>query len=87
MRYVANPIETDAWVIEKIYEGRIPNPKDAMAVHLKDRPSGPIVGLTHAMISRYTPVVGDYYIVQEDGYAYINPKDVFEYKYRVKEKV
>lgn len=85
MKYVANPVIADAWEIEKIYTGRIPNPKDAMAVHLKDRPDGPIVGLTHAMISRYVPVVGDYYVVQEDAYAYVNPKQVFEHKYTVLE--
>lgn len=44
-------------------------------------------GSTHAadtgMLARYTPVPGDYLVRQEDGYEYLNPKDVFERKYRV----
>jgi hypothetical protein len=34
------------------------------------------------MTARYTPVPGDYVVTQEDGYTYLNPKDVFERKYR-----
>ncbi|WP_430230520.1 hypothetical protein [Paraburkholderia tropica] len=34
------------------------------------------------MIARYEPVSGDYLVTQEDGYQYINPKAVFERKYR-----
>ena len=33
------------------------------------------------MIARYSPVVGDYLVAQEDGYVYLNPKAVFERKY------
>ncbi len=33
------------------------------------------------MTARYTPVEGDYVVTQEDGYTYINPRDVFERKY------
>jgi len=33
------------------------------------------------MTVRYCPVVGDYLVTQEDGYEYLNPKDVFERKY------
>lgn len=81
MKYIANPVEADAWVIEKIYDGPITNPKDAMAVCLIGRPEAPIVGLSYAMISRHVPVAGDYYVIQSDGYVYINPKEVFEHKY------
>lgn len=35
----------------------------------------------HAMLARYTPVPGDYLVTQDDGYQYVNPKDVFERKY------
>lgn len=35
----------------------------------------------HAMLARYTPVPGDYLVTQDDGYTYVNPKDVFERKY------
>lgn len=34
--------------------------------------------LTDKMVARYVPVVGDYFVIQEDGYGYVNPKDVFE---------
>jgi hypothetical protein len=33
------------------------------------------------MTARYMPVVGDYWVIQSDGYIYLNPKDVFERKY------
>jgi len=42
---------------------------------------GRIVVATPEMTSRMTPVVGDYWVVQSDGYAYLNPKNVFERKY------
>ena len=38
------------------------------------------------MLARYSPVVGDYLVTQEDGYEYFNPKDVFERKYHALEK-
>ena len=34
-----------------------------------------------SMTSRLVPVAGDYLVTQEDGYEYLNPKDVFERKY------
>src|SRR5580692_9844021 len=36
------------------------------------------------MCARYIPEVGDYYVVQFDGYAYIEPKEVFRQKYKKK---
>lgn len=33
------------------------------------------------MTARHVPVAGDYVVTQEDGYVYLNPKDVFERKY------
>lgn len=33
------------------------------------------------MISRFIPQAADYWVIQEDGYVYLNPKDVFERKY------
>lgn len=36
---------------------------------------------TKHMLSRIDPKIGDYWVVQEDGYTYLNPKDVFERKY------
>lgn len=41
--------------------------------------------VTSSMAGNQPPVVGDYFTVQTDGYAYVNPKDVFERKYRLAE--
>ena len=39
---------------------------------------------TEKMCARMTPVKGDYWVTQlHDGYHYLNPKDVFERKYRL----
>ncbi len=35
----------------------------------------------NGMCARYEPKVGDYVVTQEDGYEYLNPKEVFERKY------
>jgi hypothetical protein len=36
---------------------------------------------TQQMTARMAPAANDYWVVQEDGYTYLNPKDVFERKY------
>jgi hypothetical protein len=33
------------------------------------------------MTARYFPLIGDYLVVSQDGYAYLNPAEVFEAKY------
>lgn len=38
--------------------------------------------LTGEMLARYLPVPGDYLVTQDDGYQYINPREVFERKYQ-----
>jgi hypothetical protein len=43
--------------------------------------SGEDVRADKGMISRLIPQEGDYWVVQEDGYTYLNPKSVFERKY------
>lgn len=42
---------------------------------------GKIVTAKPEMTSRMTPVIGDYWVIQSDGYIYLNPKEVFERKY------
>lgn len=37
---------------------------------------------TPEMCSRMLPKEGDYIVTQSDGYVYLNPKEVFERKYR-----
>ncbi len=74
MKYIANPIEVDAWRIE------------AVELHddyaLLTLEGGGKNNATAAMLARMTPQVGDYWVLQSDGYVYLNPKDVFERKYR-----
>ena len=94
MKYVANPVVVDAFRIEKVsvpprptieeLEGilnRGEQPVNGLLLELSD---GSHVVATPEMISRMTPVEGDYWVVQSDGYFYLNPKDVFERKYTPK---
>ena len=79
MKYVANPIEVDAYVIQ--------------SVHLSNGSGTPVqvegqtgfLIATPEMTARMKPFPGDYWVVQADGYVYLNPKDVFERKYKVVE--
>lgn len=72
-QYVANPVIVDAAVIEDTrHEGGFPEVKI----------DGAWMKLPEGADARYQPKVGDYYVVQEDGYVYVNPKQVFERKYR-----
>jgi len=75
MKYTANPVIVDAHVIVSVgprgEDGSIP-------VALSDGENAQVSG---DMLARYTPVAGDYFVIQEDGYQYINPKEVFERKY------
>lgn len=36
---------------------------------------------TAGMLARMNPNVGDYWVIQEDGYVYLNPREVFRRKY------
>jgi hypothetical protein len=85
MKYVANPVEVQAYRILEI-EGAESRDLDKTPIfHL-------VVGdgesenqrktATSEMTSRMTPKVGDYWVIQADGYVYLNPKDIFERKYR-----
>lgn len=38
--------------------------------------------ITEGMRARYEPEAGDYFVTQEDGYQYVNPREVFERKYQ-----
>lgn len=82
MKYVANPVQVDAFKIEAVFDGRDAGEYGVM-VTLVDPPAAWHGGVrvTEEMVSRYVPVAGDYYVVQDDGYAYVNPKAVFERKY------
>lgn len=75
MKYQANPVIVDAFKIVSIgledKDGNVPLALD----------NGENVLATPAMYSRYRPHDEDYWVIQSDGYVYLNPKDVFERKY------
>lgn len=71
--HIANPVAVTARIImgvTAITEGAM--------LALEDTSS---YFASNAMLSRYTPVAGDYLVTQDDGYEYVNPKAVFERKY------
>lgn len=78
--HVANPVH----VVARRIETTVTHDDGTMTVYWQ--PPTPDQVYCHecdaAMLARYTPVEGDYLVVQEDGYVYINPKYVFERKYR-----
>ena len=75
MKYQAKPVIVDAFVITKV--GR-PNADCSVDCELDE---GVTEIATCEMMSRMVPKAGDYWVIQSDGYAYLNPKDVFERKY------
>lgn len=89
MMYVAKPVKVEAWRICQVnplgfnweigrHETGLCEPGQPALIHLDDNSARHIDG---KMTARYFPKPGDYLVKQEDGYVYINPKDVFERKY------
>ena len=74
--YIANPIFVDAFKIVSI-DGL--SPDDGSILLTTEDGVNRIAD--KGMIARYVPKVNDYWVIQEDGYEYVNPKDVFERKY------
>jgi hypothetical protein len=74
--HTARPVLVEAHAIEDIEQ---PTSETGFTAVLAN---GKRVALTPPMMARYTPVIGDYIVTQEDGYVYVNPKDVFERKYQ-----
>ena len=75
MKYVANPVIVDAFKITEILQ------KMSSSVLVLKLENGNEVVADSDMTARYTPVGGDYWVIQSDGYEYINPAHVFERKY------
>ena len=75
MEYVANPVIVTAYKIKHIGNYHIGKGLELIL----DNDS--IVYATPEMLSRITPEPLDYWVIQSDGYIYLNPKDVFERKY------
>jgi hypothetical protein len=69
VRYRANPVIVEA---HRIREVRGP-------ILLLE--NGENVVPSKEMKARYEPKAGDYWVIQADGYTYLNPCDVFERKY------
>lgn len=73
--YVYKPIEVEAYRIDRVrticqhaeYEVTLENGETKI--------------VDKGMVARYCPIPGDYYVIQQDGYVYINPKAVFENKF------
>lgn len=72
MKYIANPVEVDAFKIVKVIRGA------AFRVTLEN---GEERSIDEGLVARFVPRPGDYYVIQSDGYVYLNPKSVFERKY------
>lgn len=74
MKFVANPVEVEAFVITGVYPPDFEGGQDLVI-------DGGMFHADSLMLARYRPVVGDYVVIQSDGYRYVNPKAVFERKY------
>jgi len=81
MKYQANPVIVDAF---KIVSVGAPDPLGMRSIRLDGRES--IYVATPEMCARMEPSVGDYWVIQSDGYIYLNPKEVFERKYHLIEE-
>lgn len=75
MKYTANPVIVDAYVIVAV----VSVSSSLGYTVLLENGESKVIGLE--MHIRHEPQIGDYYVVQSDGYTYINPKEVFERKY------
>lgn len=78
MKYQANPVIVDAFKI--VGTDVVTNAEPPLPLKLAID-NGENVVATPEMQSRMIPKPGDYWVVQSDGYIYLNPKDVFERKY------
>lgn len=75
MKYIANPVVVDAFRIVGVGQ---PDDEGDVRLELED---GSVVTADAGKTARFTPSVGDYWVIQSDGYIYLNPKAVFERKY------
>jgi hypothetical protein len=74
-KWIANPVEVDAFEILVVGDS---DNDGSFYVAVTEREAFKI---TREMAARMKPKIGDYVVVQSDGYVYLNPKDVFERKY------
>lgn len=84
MKYIANPVEVDAYSILEI-EGVESTGESGTSFRLiigDGQSENQLVVASPDMTARMGVKVGDYWVIQSDGYIYLNPKAVFERKYR-----
>lgn len=81
--YVAQPVEVEVAVIIAV---RACGAEGGILLEIRHPDGGPLRDFNpdSVMLSRMKPYPGDYVVTQSDGYVYLNPKDVFERKYRAK---
>jgi hypothetical protein len=77
MKYRANPVEVEAFKITEVF----PVADQGGGFQVLRLEDGNLVQADKGMIARMSPVIGDYWVIQSDGYVYLNPKNVFEWKY------
>ena len=75
MKFIANPVEVEAYLILEVGPALTRGRRLVLS-------TGEIVQADAGMLARYIPKPGDYWVKQSDGYRYVNPKEVFERKYR-----
>ena len=80
-KYIANPVEINAYKIVSVKDSWESIPGDGSLGLPVALDNGTNEYVTESMCSRYTPVVGDYWVMQYDGYVYLNPAAIFERKY------
>lgn len=84
MKYVANPVIVDAFEILQVKPVVVDKPELLTAgsyiLHLDN---GNQMTATAEMCARMTPAVGDFAVIQEDKYVYLNPRAIFLRKYRL----
>lgn len=76
MKFIARPVMVDAFKIYAVSDRR---EDGSVRIELED---GTIKRGNSVMLARFMPGVGDYWVVQDDGYEYVNPAAVFTRKYR-----
>ncbi len=69
----------EVWAL-KIGEGLKVLPNGDVILPILDPGYAPVI-VAKAVVSRYMPMPGDYYVVYEDGYKSISPAKAFEEGY------
>lgn len=77
--HVANPVRV---IAHQIVDIEVLQSELVKAVDVRvTLDNGTKTNISAEMRARYEPVIGDYLVEQEDGYLYVNPREVFERKY------